>query len=123
MTRLLLFFAVAFSLHAQSFEPAQIPKQDKWQKIWAASVAVHIAGSAADAGSSFGLREGNPLLAHDGHFDSRSVGIKAGMTGAAVLVQWLILRHHPEKAKLFSIINFGVGSAYAGVAWHNMGLR
>lgn len=75
------------------------------------------AGSAADAASSWGRVELNPLLGQ--RFGGRSAAIKFGITGAVIGVQALIVRKHPEFAKPFSIGNAIAASAFVGVSVRN----
>jgi hypothetical protein len=89
------------------------------KRIWMASIAAALAGSAADSATSWGKREGNGLLASgDGTFGGRAVGVKAGIT-AAVLVPQILLRNHTNLRKKFIIANFIEAGVFAGTAAHN----
>src|SRR5262245_12924423 len=89
-------------------------------KLWRISVAALAAGSAADAWSSYGRPEANPLLrTPGGHFSAQSVGIKAVIAGSTVAAQWLMLRKRPEASKAAAITNFGMAAVFTGVAVRN----
>lgn len=76
-----------------------------------------LAGSAADAASSWGRPEANPLLG--ARFGGRSAAIKFGLTGAVIVAEHFIARKHPEFEKQFAIGNFVAASAFTGVAIRN----
>jgi hypothetical protein len=42
------------------------PREGKWKKVWKWSAAALVAGSAMDAGSSWGLRRGQPDASQPG---------------------------------------------------------
>jgi hypothetical protein len=92
-------------------------------KLWRISVAVLAAGSAADAWSSYGRSETNPLLRNSGgRFSAQAIGIKAAVAGGTVAAQWLVLRKRPETAKAAAITNFGMAALFSGVAVRNRAL-
>jgi len=110
MKRLLLLFL--FLLPARA---------EEWKKTWEVSVGALVAANVADAATSWGLRESNPLLGS--RFDGKSVAIKGGLVGGSLVLQALLIKRHPRIAKKLAIINFGVSAGLAGVAWHNTTLR
>lgn len=92
-------------------------------KLWRISVAALAAGSAADAWSSYGRPEANPLLrSATGHFSAQAIGIKAAIAGGTVAAQWLVLRKRPETARAAAITNFGMAAVFSGVAARNRAL-
>jgi hypothetical protein len=89
-------------------------------KLWRISVAALAAGSAADAWSSYGRVEANPLLRNPtGRFSAQSIGLKAAIAGGTVTAQWFMLRRHPGSAKVAAITNFGMAAVFGGVAVRN----
>jgi hypothetical protein len=93
---------------------------DATKRRWEISLVPLIAANALDAGSSWGHRETNPLLAgSDGEFGVRAAGIKFGMVGAAVAAEYFLMKRHPKLATL--IINANRASAVLTTAFaiHN----
>jgi hypothetical protein len=89
-------------------------------KLWRISVVALAASSSADAWSSYGRHEMNPLLrSPDGRFSGKAIGIKAAIAGSGVVAQWLMLRHRPESAKAAALTNFGMAGIFTGVAVRN----
>ncbi len=98
--------------------------QDRSYKAWKISLVPMIAGFAADAASSRGLRETNPVLAGpDGRFGAKASLIKVGIAGALIGVEYLIIRKHPNAAKLFWKLNLGSAAVSGFTAAHNYSLR
>ncbi len=89
-------------------------------KLWRISVAALAAGSTADAWSSYGRTEANPLLqGPGGQFSARGIGLKAAIAGGAVATQWFLQRKHPDSAKAFAVTNFGMAAVFSGIAVRN----
>jgi hypothetical protein len=92
-------------------------------KLWRLSVAALAATTAADAWSSYGRVEANPLLRDSrGRFSAQAIGIKAAVAGSVVATQWLMLRKRPEAARMAAITNFGMAGVFTGVAARNRAL-
>jgi hypothetical protein len=93
------------------------------QVSYAASVAALVAANALDIHSSYGKYEVNPLVAGSGgRFTGRSIAVKSGIVAGTLVVQWLIVRKHPEwKAKL-AWLNLGTAGVYSGIALRNYGV-
>lgn len=96
--------------------------------LWHVSVAAYSGAQAFDAASSLGRIEANPLMrSADGRFGTRGIAIKAGITGAVVLGQYLILRRRPQARRALAVVNFGVAAGVGVVGarnlWHNCGKR
>lgn len=92
-------------------------------KLWRLSVAALIASSTADAWSSYGRVEANPLLrSPGGRFSAQAIGLKAVIAGGSVAAQWLVLRRRPETAKAAAISNFGMAGLFTGVTARNRAL-
>lgn len=92
-----------------------------WRTPWKASVASLAISTTADAATSFGGRERNPLLAGSSGSVStpKLVGAKSLSTGALVLIESRYLRAHPKARKAFTILNFGLAGVLGGVAIRN----
>ena len=100
----------------------EAPKRSK--KRWLVSVAVLVAAGAADVHSSYGGYEANPLLrSADGRLRVRGVGIKFGLLGAAVGVEYLMIRKHPEAAGTAFVANLAGAAALTAVALRNYRFR
>lgn len=97
------------------------------QTAWKVSAAALVAAHTADTVTS--LRdEGHPGWHETGalygaHFTRRDIGAKVGIVGAQVIVQYLLLRHHPRLAAWFVLANAGQSAAVGAVAWRNTRLR
>ena len=94
----------------------------KVNRIWVASMLSMVAATSLDAGSSWGKREGNALLASsDGTFGAKGLSIKAGVA-AGLIVPEILLRHHKDLKAKFAVGNFAEAALFGGVAIHNMGI-
>jgi hypothetical protein len=90
--------------------------------LWRASIVAMLAGTTADAVSSWHKREGNALLASgDGMFGGRGVAIKTGIA-AGVLLPQIVMRKHKDLRIAFVIGNLGEAGIFTGAAIHNFGL-
>jgi hypothetical protein len=90
--------------------------------LWTASIAAMLAGTSADAVSSWHKREGNSLLASsNGMFGARGVGIKAGIA-AGVLLPQIVLRKHKDLRIAFVVGNLAEAGVFTGAAIHNFRL-
>jgi len=91
-------------------------------RIWVASMLSIVAATGFDAGTSWGKREGNSLLASsNGTFGSKGLSIKAGVA-AGVIVPEILFRHHKDLKSKFAIGNLAEAAVFSGVAIHNMGI-
>ena len=94
----------------------------KVNRIWIASMLAMGAATSLDAGTSWGKREGNSLLASsDGTFGAKGLSIKAGV-GAGIILPQILLRRHKDLKSKFAIGNFAEAALFGGVAVHNMGI-
>lgn len=80
-----------------------------------------IAGAlgAADAASSIGMYELNPVLGR-GSFGARQAVVKGAITGSALFTAWKIRKEHPRLAWAIVVIS-GASSAFG--AGHNLTIR
>ena len=100
-------------------QPVVLPKP-LHKTEWRLSVVALIAAHSADAATSWQKRELNPILSPgNGAFGWQTLAIKGGIAVGSLTLQAFTLRHHPETAKRFAIINFIEAGAIAGVAGHN----
>lgn len=89
-------------------------------RFWKASVVALAGATAADAASSVGRIELNPVLrSADGRFGARGIAIKAAISGGAVFAQWLLLRKNPEAEKYAATANFLAATTFTSVAFRN----
>ncbi len=92
-------------------------------RLWIASLFAAGAGTSLDAASSWGKREGNPLLASsNGAFGAKGLGIKMSVA-AAVLIPQICLRKHKEMKGIFATGNFAEAAIFSGAAVHNLQIR
>ena len=75
---------------------------------------------AADAASSWGKIEANPLVRSGHTFSYGSLAIKIGAVTAGMAAQHYILRMAPNKAPLFATTNLAAAAMLGVVAQHNM---
>ena len=91
-------------------------------RLWITSIFAAIAGTSADAASSWGKYESNSLLASsNGGFGAKGVSIKAGVL-AAVIIPQICLRKHKELKTVFATGNFAEAAIFTGAAIHNIRL-
>jgi hypothetical protein len=112
--------AASLSFAGGLVQPTPAPSTAK--RLWWASVAALAGATVVDASSSWGRHELNPLLSgSNGTFNASSVGIKAGLVGAGVAIQWLAMRHNAKKLeKPLGFANFAAAGLTAGAAIHNL---
>lgn len=92
--------------------------------LWKVSLAALVATQIMDSRSSWGYPEANALLrSPSGTFGGKAIGIKTAMTGGTVLAQWKALRKPWASTALYTIVNFAVAAATAGVAARNYSVR
>lgn len=89
--------------------------------MWKVSLAALAISAAADALSSYGKRELNPVLSsRDGRFGGRGIAIKSLVTGSAIAGQWFLVRRAPETRRLAAIANFGMAGVFTAASVHNL---
>jgi hypothetical protein len=89
-------------------------------KTWELSLIPLFAAQGLDSGSSWGLRETNPLLSgSNGAFGMKAASIKIGFVAGAAVAEYLLLKRHPEWAKLFVRLNSSDAILTTGFAVHN----
>jgi|SRR5580658_5633665 hypothetical protein len=102
-------------LHAESL-------QSRTKKLFTASVAAVTSAAVADAATSWGKAETNPVLGQS-RFGIGQTSIKIGLVSAAMAGQFFIMRHHSAHAAAgFAAINFASAGVLGAVAYHNSGV-
>jgi hypothetical protein len=120
MRKAILAVTLALAVGASTLEAQTQPERKGLGRLWWASVAAVVAGSAVDAHSSWGRQELNPVLrGANGEFGMKAVAIKAAIAGGVVGAQYLMLRKNPHAAKYAAIANFGMAGVFGGVAVYN----
>ena len=90
------------------------------RRLWLASIGAMILANVADAHSSWGAPEGNPVLrSSDGRFRYRAIGIKVSIVSGLVIGHAVLLRRRPDAARACAGANFVAAGAFAGVAIRN----
>jgi hypothetical protein len=94
----------------------------RMKAIWITSIVAMVAGTGADAASSWHKRESNGLLASsNGTFGAKGVGIKMGIAGG-VLIPQILFRKHKDLRLAFAIGNFAEAGVFTGAAIHNLNI-
>ncbi len=94
------------------------------QRSWKLSLIPLVASQGLDASSSWGMRELNPILAdRNGAFGAKAAGIKFGMVGAFIGIEYLVVRKFPRSARVFSKMNWAGAAVTTGLAVHNYSIR
>lgn len=95
-------------------------RPSRWHTLWHVSQAMLVAGDAADAASSWGKVEGNPLVRSGQRFSYGSLAIKMVALGGGLAAQRYVLHKAPDKAPLFAAANLATAGMLGIVADHNM---
>lgn len=91
-----------------------------WKRVlYRVSQAALAAAHVADARTSMGLHEANPVLGR-GPFGTRQVLVKAGIAGAGLAVGELLARRNPGAV---AVGNFAAAGVIGTVAYRNSTLR
>ena len=105
-----------------AISPTSVAKPGATPASWKISLAALAAANIVDTASSWNKHELNPALAGpSATFGWQAAGLKMGITGAVLGVEWLATRRraHPGLYRALSIINFGGAAAIGAVAGHN----
>lgn len=88
------------------------------------SYAAMVGANVADAVTSHGKYEANPILrGADGRYDStRGTLLKAAVIGGLIGTQYLITRKRPEWKRTLAWANFAIAGGLSAVAVHNAGI-
>jgi len=96
-------------------------KHSKFARVlWRVSEVVLVAATTADAASSWGRPEINPVLGHQ--FGARGIAVKAGLMGGVLALQEFSVRRgmNPKAA---AALNFAGAGVFGYAAIHNTRLR
>jgi hypothetical protein len=117
LTTLLAVVLVCASLAAaQDAAP-----QKKWKRvIFRISQMALAAGNGADAFSSWGRNEINPVFGR-GQFGGQQLALKTAIAGGTMLAQEFIARKVPAAKPVLSIANFGMAGYLGWQAKQNFG--
>lgn len=94
-----------------------------WWKRHLADTALHLAATSADAASSWGRVELNPVLrSADGRFGAKGAAIKGTFALGVELVKWRLAKRHPRE-RWVRALSLGPAAAFGGVAARNWRAR
>ncbi len=112
-------FVLVLTLAANGF--AASPAKSTSKKVWLLSAAMLVAASLADAHTSLGRPEANPLLRNPrGDFSpARAVALKSAAVGGTLALEICLTRSRPELRRASSLVNFGSAAALAAATAHN----
>jgi hypothetical protein len=116
--RTTVFLILLIALIPPAASAAERPS--RWHAVWRVSEALLAGADAADAASSWGKNEANPLLRTTTRFSYGSLAIKLGALSGGIVAQHYILRRHPEQMPVFASANFAAVAVFGAVAGHNM---
>ncbi len=89
-------------------------------RSWKISAIVLVGALAADAATSWGKHEINPLVpTGGGTFGGRSFGLKAGVTGGTLVAQYFLLKKQPHAERAATFANFGLSGLLTSAAVSN----
>ena len=114
--------ALAFLVFSIFLLPAvsAADRPSRWRAVWRVSQALLAGADAADAASSWGKNEANPLVRAGQRFSYGSLAIKLGALGGGLAAQHYILRKAPEQVPLFASANLAAAAMLGVVAGRNM---
>jgi len=92
----------------------------RWRAVWHVSQALLAGADAADAASSWGKNEANPLVRAGQRFSYGSLAIKLGALSGGLAAQHFILRKAPDQTPLFASANLAGAAILGVVAARNM---
>jgi hypothetical protein len=95
-------------------------RPSRWRAVWRVSQALLAGADAADAASSWGKNEANPLVRAGPHFSYGSLAIKLGALTGGLAAQHYVLRKAPDQTPLFAAANLAAAAALSVVAARNM---
>jgi len=101
-------------------------KPDSWRTAWKWSAIFNTSAIAFDAGTPVnnGRLETNGLFRNSKRqFGTGQLVTVAGMAIGADVAEWLIVKKWPRSARVFTLANFGIGTAHLWTGSHNLILR
>jgi hypothetical protein len=95
-------------------------RPSRWRAVWRVSQALVAGANAADATSSWGKNEANPLVRAGQRFSYGSLAIKVVAVGGGLAAQHYVLRRTPEYTPWLASANLAAAAMLGAVAGHNM---
>ena len=92
----------------------------RWRAVWRVSQVILAGADAADAASSWGKNEANPLVRAGSRFSYGSLAIKLGALGGSLTAQHFILRGNPQYTAVLASANLGAAAMLGAIAARNM---
>ena len=119
--RLTAVSTLALFLSAPAFSEDFHPKhRGFWRKFYRISQTLLIGANAADAATSRGRPELNPVLAgRNGRFGGRGLTIKAAIGAGWLVTQEIVTRHDDGAPATFAVANTAAAAALGAVAVPN----
>jgi len=111
---LLIFLAVPAQAEAAS---------NKWRKVWKISLVVMTSANFADAASSYGKAETNPILASNGQFGRKTLALKVGIVAGLTIAEIVLHHKRPEVERVAALLNFAVAGSFSAAAIHNINIH
>jgi hypothetical protein len=111
-----LILSIVFLLPAAS----AADRPSRWRAVWRVSMAMLAGANAADAASSWGKKEANPLVRTGQTFSFGSLAVKMGALTGGLVAQHYILRNAPNETPLFASANLAAAAVLGVVAERNM---
>jgi hypothetical protein len=129
-----IFLALAVSAYAQTLTPQvtqPVRPSHRDLLLWRTSAITLAAAHVLDFGSSAALNSTPNVHETNGFLRSssgyylvgRGAAVNSALTVGPLVVEWLIMRHHPKLAKGFAVINFGTSAGPIWAGAHNLSLR
>lgn len=120
---ILTAFIVSYQ-HASAQTMVYSSEKKSRSTLWKVSAFVLTAATTADAASSWGHVETNPLLRdNSGRFGFKAIALKAAITSGVLGTQYLMLRNHPKGEKFTTISNFVIAAGFGAAAGYNYNLQ
>ena len=119
MRRLVAFLLMAAGLWANNAAAADKAGWPRWRAVWRVSQVLLAGANAADAASSWGKAEANPLVRTGSSFGYGSLAIKMGALAGGLTMQHFAMHKDAKQARLMATANVAVSGVLAGVAVHN----
>lgn len=91
-----------------------------WDKAFKWSVVANVAGTGADAASSWGGQELNPVLGPS--FGGKALMLKGAVAAGVFGIEWVIVKKTHSK-KAVTLMNFAQAGLFGGAAIHNVKVR
>lgn len=95
-------------------------RTSRWHAVWRVSQVLLAGADAADAASSWGKNEVNPMVRAGGRFSYGSLAIKLGALAGGLAAQRYIVRRAPRYTPLFTSANLAGAALLSTVAARNM---